>query len=408
MLRLLPLLTLLLCACAAKGERARGPVPQQVYVWQRAWTPAVIDAVRSHGPAFERVVLLGAEVTFSGGVARAAWPDWTGTVLQGRGVGLAVRIGDDRHALEHGSQLSDIVWQTLERARAKGLSVAELQIDHDCPTSRLPAYRKWLLQLRSRVPGVVLTITALPAWLGAAEWPALAASVDGFVLQVHALTAPARPGQPIRLCDSAAALAAVERAAEAGQPFRVALPTYAYDAVFDINQRLLGVLAETPEPALPAERGRVRLAPQPAEIAGLVRGWQADRPAMLQGIIWFRLPVAGDVRNWAWPTLDAVRQGIEPKADVRVRAVTTGGLVELTAENRGDADGELPEVTTLRWQGASLVASDATLDLAVTSDADRAQFVNTTHHSATLPPGAHQALGWLRFDQPPHAIEVLP
>ncbi len=38
-------------------------------------------------------------------------------------------------------------------------------------------------------------------------------------------------------------------------------------------------------------------------MAGLVRGWTEGHPKELTGILWYRLPVAGDRNNWTWPTL---------------------------------------------------------------------------------------------------------
>jgi len=46
------------------GERAAGAMPQQAYVWQRAWTDAVAQAVRAGGPGFDRLVPAELQIDF--------------------------------------------------------------------------------------------------------------------------------------------------------------------------------------------------------------------------------------------------------------------------------------------------------------------------------------------------------
>src|SRR5258706_5827510 len=43
------------------GPRAAGPLPQQAYVWQRAWTEPVRRSVSDHATNFTALVVLHAE-----------------------------------------------------------------------------------------------------------------------------------------------------------------------------------------------------------------------------------------------------------------------------------------------------------------------------------------------------------
>ena len=44
-----------------------------------------------------------------------------------------------------------------------------VEIDYDCPTSKLPAYARFLVELRSRLARrMALSITALPTWMNSA------------------------------------------------------------------------------------------------------------------------------------------------------------------------------------------------------------------------------------------------
>jgi len=86
-------LALLALACQPR-ERAAGPLPQEAYVWQRAWTPAVREAV-SQTPDFAGLTVLAAEIDLSRSPFRAfrVGIDWQALRDAGRPVGLALRIG---------------------------------------------------------------------------------------------------------------------------------------------------------------------------------------------------------------------------------------------------------------------------------------------------------------------------
>ncbi|HWN42100.1 MAG TPA: hypothetical protein VNW71_07740, partial [Thermoanaerobaculia bacterium] len=62
-------LAFLALACQPR-ERAAGPLPQEAYVWQRAWTPAVREAV-SQASDFAGLTVLAAEIDLSHSPLRA-------------------------------------------------------------------------------------------------------------------------------------------------------------------------------------------------------------------------------------------------------------------------------------------------------------------------------------------------
>jgi hypothetical protein len=224
-------------------------------------------------------------------------------------------------------------------ARRTGLAPRELQIDFDCAESNLEGYRAWVETLRRKVAPVPVTITALPSWLGQSAFPRLAGAAGSYVLQVHSLDRPSRMDSSLTLCDPAAARRAVERAARLSVPFRVALPTYGYLMAFDTDGRLLGLSAEGPAKTWPASARIREVRADPIELARLVRGWTTNRPANLQGVIWYRLPVASDLLNWRWPTLAAIVALRSPRESFRAepRRVEPG-LVEISLVNDGELD----------------------------------------------------------------------
>ena len=398
-----------LSLCPSRVPRASGPLNHQAYVWQRAWTRHVRDAVAQAPPDLQPLVILGAEVTWSGSrpdVIRVSIDRQTVRAM-GRPVGIAVRVGayggsfaPDAPA---GRCLSDLAGNLLDEAAAAHMPVSELQLDFDCPESKLDGYRGWLLAIRSRVTPTPLTFTALPSWLDRRAFKRLAGAADGFVLQVHSLNPPERDATQAALCDSAAARRAVERAAQLAKPFRVALPTCGYLAAFDNAGKSLGISAEGPAPDWPADAVLREIRSDPAAMADLVSAWTADRPAALKAVIWYRLPVRSDKMNWPMPTLRAVMAARSPVERLTARvAKAADGAVEVALVNDGEADAAIPRLVVVHWSGAALLAADAMggfRRMEATEGSLRFQGAADAEIHGRLAPEQRKIIGWLRFSK---------
>lgn len=382
-------------------------------MWQRSWTPAVREAV-GEARGFAGLVALAAEVDFRGESPRVVRVPLDGPALRASGlpVGVAVRVlafpgrfGDDPRL---GRFLGNLLRSLLAEARARGIPLAEIQIDYDCPESKLDDYRGLLPSLRESVAPVPVVITALPAWLSQKRvFGELMAAADGTVLQVHSLSPPRDPDERIVLCDPAAAREWVEAAARFGRPFRVALPTYGYAAAFDRKRRLLGLSAEGPRLSWPAGV-RIEMArSDPAAMAGLVRGWMEDRPAELAGVLWYRLPVPGDRLNWTAPTLAAVMAGRVPRAAVRaVSREPEPGLVEIDLVNEGEGEALWPSPVRVRWSHDTFLAADGLGGYRVRRRGDREILLERTGSSSR--PGERRVVAWLRFSAPTEVQVEIP
>lgn len=404
--RVLPLLLLAVAACD-RPPRAAGPLPQDVYVWQRSWTTNVVAAIRQHATHFGSVTALAGEVSWPDGrpqLTRVAL-DYPALRASARPVGLALRVGtfpgpfgaDDDPIRFLRATLRELV---AESGRA-GLAPAELQLDFDCAGSRLAGYRTWITALRPAIQPTPLVITALPSWLKRREFETLARAADGFVLQVHSVERPGKPDDPVVLCDPVRARLAVERAARLGLPFRVALPTYGYLVAFGPDGRFLGASAEGPPTARPAGTQLRELSADPIQLGRLVADWTRDRPKALAGLIWYRLPVEGDHLNWRWTTLAAVMQGTAPLP--HLDAVADGAadprLRELRLRNRGAANFSGPIGIRVRWPveaGTRLVARDGIRGFSATEAGPGEMLF--TNAICRLPAGDTLTIGWLRFD----------
>ena len=256
-------------------------------------------------------------------------------------VGLAFRIGPCPASIATNEAttafLTDVAAALIAEARSRRLVPRELQIDFDCAESKLDGYRGWVEAFRRKVAPVPVSITALPSWLGQPAFKRLAAAADGYVLQVHSLLRPRAFDAPFTLCDPAAARRAVDQAGQIGIPFRVALPTYGYLMAFDARGRFVGLSAEGPSKTWPANVQLREVRANPIELAQLVQLWATNRPAAMRGVIWYRLPVAGDALNWRWPTLSAMVAQRFPRESMRVESRRVEpGLVRISLINDGE------------------------------------------------------------------------
>ncbi len=395
------------------GVAASMPVPlpaatRELYVWQRQSGPEVVEALNAFQPQVDGVCVLAAEVSWTGGrrqVVRTGL-DYAALSALKKPVGLALRIGpfagpfaaDDPTA----RALAGVAETVLAQARAAGLAVAEIQIDFDAAESKLAGYRAWLGALRLAAGRTPLTFTALPAWLKHGEFAELARAADGFVLQVHSLERPTGPDAPFLLCDPLRAAIWARQAGLAGVPFRVALPTYGYLLGFDAAGKFIGLAAEGPRREWPAgTQLRVVRADAPA-MARLARELAAEPPRNFTGVIWYRLPVAGDRLNWDATTLALVLRGQTPARALRAEVSwPEPGLAEIAIVNRGQTTEPLPAAVALRWsEDARVLAADGLAGFFLETFGGRAQGIVRAARvpaDASLAPGRKATIAWLRF-----------
>ncbi len=390
----------------APALMAGEPLPHQVYVWPRAWTLPVREAVVEHATNFSETAVLLAEVAWKNKipeVVRVA-VDFPALAKTHCPVGLVLRVGPFAGALAENKMavnfLAGLAASLVAEAQTNQVGPVELQIDFDCAESKLEDYRLWLAAIQKRLAPLPVTITALPSWLNSPAFTRLAAASTNYILQVHSLTKPTGIKSPFTLCDPIAAKRAVTRAGEMGVPFRVALPTYTYIVAFNAAGKFIGLSAEAPRANWPAGTQLRAMSADPLALSSLVQTWNTNRPAALRGVIWYRLPVAVDNLNWRWPTLGAIISGREPREKFQaVARRVEPGLVEISLENTGELDISSRLAVAVRWTEARLVAGDGLRDFELAEqNVSAAKFQNITA-SFRLPAGEKQTIGWLRLDQ---------
>ncbi len=390
-------------ALAGCDRQPIAPLPQRAYVWQREWTLAVSEAVKLASPKLAGLVVFGADVGWREGKPRTlrCTLDWKTLRELRQPVGIAMRIAPWPGPFDEATITQELVSQAkalLERAKQEQVPCAEFQIDFDCAQKKLEGYALWLKALREAVKPTRFVITSLPAWLDEPALPRLLDQVDGWILQVHSAM-PEKAGAQVSACDPERARRWVAKAAKLRRPYEVALSTYSGQAGYDQGGKLLGLALDGIQPAWPAGTRIMQFDSDADELVKLVKEWQANHPPGMQGLLWYRLPVATDQRNWRWPTFAAVIEGRVPKHHLSVR--TEGeSPTDLSIINEGEGDERLDSLQVVaKWEGVALVASEALPGWTVTTQPGRAIFLSSDKLTQRLPPGAQRSIGWLRFDQ---------
>ncbi len=389
---------------------------EDAYVWQYHWNEAVRSAVAAadDDAGLAELLVVAAEIMPGGGAPRLrpVRPDYAQLARSKKVVGLVIRIGAHGGPFAEKNPMSAAVRRAAEeilrQAREAGLRVAELQLDFDCPTRCLADYAEWVRQVKAVAGEIPVTLTALPSWLDAAGFRQLIAVADGYVLQVHSVVPPQSPEEIAPLCDPKKTRRWVVQAARQGKPFRVALPTYAYRVGFDAAGNYRGVAAEALPEHLHGARIWRLLAADAEEMAVLLREWRGERPTLLTGVVWYRLPVDGDRFNWSKNAWEKVRSGKIPKAEWRGNFATTQVLLfDGQIENTGELAEPLPEEIVWEWQGAKVVALDAVGGYRVVERGENWVRLRREGNLEMLLPGEKWPVGWIRFAAEPWPLRMV-
>nr|WP_244940071.1 DUF3142 domain-containing protein [Herbaspirillum seropedicae] len=387
------LLALLLAACSrAPAPGAR--LPQDAYIWQRQWTPALRTALSASHAHVARWHVLAAELGASG-----RWididPDVEALANTGRPLLLTVRINGQLARLD-AAAIQDHLLERLSAWRRRGLQPAALEIDYDCATARLPQYIAFLRSLKARVAPLDLAVTALPTWLSSPQLASLLAVADESTLQVHAVLDPR-----LGLFDARLAQDWLHQYAQrTRRPWHVALPAYGARVSWDAQGRIAAV--ESERPLLAGGLGN-ELMVDPQVMARFVAQLQASPPAGMAGITWFRLPTGDDRRAWSLSTWIAVLEGKPLKSGLQVQLVAgqDGSTPsDIRLNNEGNADVSLPLRVRIKVRtgdaapSGNVCSGDGINGYTLENDA-QGRYLRLGQ-AGLLRAGASRTIGWLR------------
>ncbi|PTX93004.1 hypothetical protein DB345_15305 [Spartobacteria bacterium LR76] len=391
-------------ALALSACRPSARLSSEAYVWQQVRSDAVDAAIERGSRDLDAFYLHAADVTFAtdrSTIRRFDLP-WRAVAKTEKPVGIVIRIPEARGksglSPDRAGEIASLARSIIAEARAEGITCREVQIDYDCPDSRLSTYAAFLLKLKSLCPGNRIVFTALPSWLRESDFGKLAASADSYVLQVHSLELPATNDSTAVICDVEKARQAISRASRFGVPFRAALSTYQCVVLLNADGKRLGVISEGGIPVIPPGTVIIPGYSDPTQLARLVADLKTSHSPLLTGIIWYRLPVDTDRMNWPWITFQAVSSGRQPKSRLEVSLQPQPeGFSTIELKNLGERPEHRPSRITVRYNSAAPESADALAGYRLMSPPSHALiFQDTVPFSPGIVPGKSLTIGWLR------------
>ncbi len=341
MMRFSPFILLSLFCLVGCGAGKTAPVaavkePDGFYIWQRA-RPTAVGAAIAAEPAEARFWYLARELE-NWQTVRIASPEFL-PLQEGVPVFRVHVLPEMEKALQDGRLQAWVLAELAAvRSESRKRPLAEVQLDLDCPERLLPEYGRFLQGLRPRLAGLRLSVTVLPCQLDRPAFRKLVTACDEFILQVHGIEGPGTPGHPATVMRLPVVLAAIKQATALGRPFRVALPCYGSRLVFSRRDgRFLGIVSEEAG-ELPSADHRLQFCvPQPGDVLAAHQAALAS-PAC-RGVLWFRLPVAGDRLCWDRAMIRAFQENRLPAVGLETGWKTqTDGISELVVTNHGDLE----------------------------------------------------------------------
>lgn len=371
------LLATALSGATDSGE-VRTPLQHQMYIWQRAWTDRVSEAMEHAAPYVSGWRVLVAETD-----RRGEWRFFLPLPDPTKSLTAVIRI-DGQRRLEDASAVTEHV---LAWARAQPAGRwSGIEIDYDCPTRQLRTYTRLLESLRSALPpDTRLSLTALPTWIGSPDLPDLLSTADESVLQVHSVLDPRRG----LFVGSLAVSWTTSYSRITHKPFSVALPDYGSRVAWDSTGKLASVLSE--QSGIQTSPVQKELEADPTEVAAFLENLRATHPRNLTSIVWFRLPVADDRRIWSLEALETVIEArpLTPRLNVDVERDNLGAY-RVILSNSGTADMTLPRTIKAK----PCVQADALPGYTLRHGSD--DLVFTARGDSKLRVGQQVTVGWTR------------
>ncbi len=373
------------------------PLAQHLYIWQRQWTTHHPLALAQSQADFSQLRVLALQYHVS-----PQGPVWFETQLpltllkqDDRPLWLVIRLDGQLPQLPQAA-LQQRLAKLLQQWQQAGLRPAVIEIDYDSARSQLPAYQRWLQQLRAQLPtDVKLAITALPDWLQSPDFPTLLQQVDSLTLQLHSVLSPEQGLFDLSLAKTwASALAAL-----ATKPFYLALPAY-HSAL--VRQPTLASgssataatwLVESEVPQLYAgERQELWL--DPIALQQLQAWLQQQLWPQLQGLVWFRLPLPTDQRSLSLSTLQAIVRQQPLQQQLQLTLTGKAPVWELWASNQGQTPEPLPR--QIQLDGSACLQAEAMAGASFTRNQQTYQ-LQLPHRQ--LGPGQRQLFAWFHCQQ---------
>ena len=315
----------------------------QVYLWRQSYDEDTRKSLEVAAWHFDAVNFLQAKISFDGDKKPrlALLPINTDYLRALKTKKIAcVRIlgllASEKEYAALAPKISKIIRFCALKA-AEDIGIDEIQIDFDCPESKLGSYALWLKAIRADLlENLPLSITAVPSQMNAKNFKKVLEHCDYFTLQVHNI---ANFGGELKIFDFENALSEVCCADKFGKKFMVALSTYSHFVEFDGKGEISKILSENfAGVAEVASLRTKKISSDPLEVEKLSASINDLKLKNFCGEIYFRLPCGNEISNWSLETLLSLVKGEKLNSSHRVFSMESRGVCEIYLENTGNVD----------------------------------------------------------------------
>lgn len=358
---------LFLCTCANAQDNP-------VYIWQRSWKPEIQSSIKAVEPNNQFKVLAGdLKVENKRIVFSRVSVNWS--YLSEKAVVADIRMRADlskflkaKDQEQTARYLAKNISEIIIEANKSGVHIKGIELDYDCPTSKLADFERFLKAFKREAKAQTLSITALPTWMNSPDFRGVISSVDHYVLQIHSFELPNDKSAPQYIFPKDRASEYFDQAVAIAKPFYVSLPTYGYEVAFSKDDEFIGLRAEGGMQYF-ADGIKKRMAyANPKDILDFLQKSDASQAESFLGVCWFRLPVASDRFNWDIKTFQRVLKREVPQGHLSVEVAKKGGGVkEVFLVNDGELN--LDDASfDVYWEEAPLFDVVGGFDYAKTPD----------------------------------------
>ncbi len=379
----------------------------QVYLWKQIYNTQTKEALQCCTQNFDAVNFLSAKITFKNNKHTPILQTLPINTEYLKSLKINKIASIRIESLNASEKIYAKVSQELSKKItehalyiSKQTNAKEIQIDFDCPISKLANYAQWLKEIRKELPEEIkLSITAVISQMRAKNFKETLPYCDYFVLQIHNI---ANHSNKLKIFDFKQSVKAVLEADKFSKDFLVALPTYTHFVKLN-NAKVEKIYSENFNANQVKELSNfVAVRSKPIDVANLRDTIVNLKLKNYKGEIFYRLPSGDEISNWSIATLVNVvkNRASKLKKDFKVFMQQTPYTTEIFLQNTGNIDIVAPLSVSVEIPQTNIYSEgvgDFQLSSKKVSDNSTHILFNATNICLKIQPSKKIKIGWIKI-----------
>ena len=379
----------------------------QVYLWKQSYNTQTQQTLKCYAENFDAINFLSAKITFT--------KNSNNPILQTLPINTkclnSLKVKKIASIRIETLNASEKIYVALTQEISKKIvehalfisaktKATEIQIDFDCPISKLANYAEWLKEIRKRLPSEIkLSITAVMSQMRAKDFKETLPYCDYFVLQIHNI---ANHSNKLKIFDFNKSIQAILEADNFSKDFIVALPTYSHFIKLK-NGKVEKIYSENFNVNLAKDTSNfVAVRAMPIDVANLRDTITQQKLKNYKGEIYYRLPSGDEISNWSISTLLNVMNNPASKLKQNFETTTEQKqhITEIFLHNTGNIDIFMPKNIEVQISENNIYAEgigDFNLISKKTLNNSTHLIFSTTNICTKIQPSKKIKMGWIKI-----------